>query len=243
MVIDTAAGASVVYPDLIASLGLKAGEKVAVQGASGVSEVAFYPLASLAVGARARDVNAVGLPRPDKLAGTEGVVGMDFLKEAIVEFDAPNGRLLWRDAPIAEGGSWLSVPFTSRGGFVVIDGRLDGLPTTVILDTGAAQTVANPSAGATQAAKSGATAGTARSVSGVGAGATSGTMRDFTGLMLGNVSLPADAILVADLPVFAALGLKDRPTLVLGFDRLRSIRFVVDYRSNVISFAVPGSAK
>jgi hypothetical protein len=52
--------------------------------------------------------------------------------------------------------------------------------------------------------------------------------RIFNAILIGGVTIPAGEVVIADLPVFAALGWTG-PALILGMDRMRAFRFAVDY--------------
>jgi hypothetical protein len=45
-------------------------------------------------------------------------------------------------------------------------------------------------------------------------------------------------VLVADLPVFAAFGVDDRPAIILGLDWLTATRMVIDFPARKVWFAV-----
>jgi hypothetical protein len=57
-------------------------------------------------------------------------------------------------------------------------------------------------------------------------------MLDFDSFLIGDLPREAKGLTVSDLPVFAALGLTDKPAMILGFDRLRDLRFVADFPGN-----------
>jgi len=242
-VVDTAASGSAVFPALRERLALKGAEqgRSQVHGASGVQSFELFPLQSLSLDGRRRDrLVAVGLNGIANDNVTGGIVGADLLSHYVAEFDFPAGQLRLHDPGTELAGNWGSVPFTlNRTRFVVLQGRLDGRPVTMILDTGARRTIVNWAA-AEQAGVTKESDGfrPAESVGGATEHRTPALLRDFRSLSAGELDLGGQAITIAELPVFAQLGING-PAMILGLDRLRALRIAIDYPRGRLLFQRP----
>jgi len=141
---------------------------------------------------------------------SDGLLGMDVLKQVISEIDLANHRL---SIYPPTDRSWLrsdlvAVPYRALvGGQIAIAIAIDGHAATGILDLGANQSFANPLA-----------------FPAVGADRHSCDVA----LDVGAVSLVAPDMLVADLPIFRELALANQPTVILGADLLAGRRLVID---------------
>ena len=115
-------------------------------------------------------------------------------------------------------------------GLVVLKVSLEGRPVTAVLDTGARQTFVNWHA----ARAAGIEPGAPGLVRGTGRGGATAhgfafdTMR-FDALAVGDTRFATPSLAIADLPVFATLGMAGAPAMILGIDVLGGRRFVVDY--------------
>lgn len=231
-IIDTAASVSAVFPNLRERLALAGGGTRAVSGASGTQAFSVFRLERIEIDGRsARDVTALGLDGIPEDRISAGIVGADLLSRFIAEFDLPGGQLRLHDPGTALAGIWREVPFRLNGArFAVLDGQLDGRPVTMILDTGARRTIVNwQTAEAAGIARDAPDLVSDEPVRGATNHRTAAVKRDFASLAAGPLRLSAESITIADLPVFAQLGLTGRPAMILGIDRLRHLRFAVDY--------------
>lgn len=210
---------------------------VAGDGAAGrIPHVDRAGLGSVAVaGLELRGLHAavIALDTP----GVDGLLGMDVFRFVTTEIDLAQRRFVvhpetgWRTPDLVE------VPYTPLdGGQIAIAVTLDGRPATAILDVGANQSFANPLAmpGTDRAA---------REVDAtVGADAHRSHFRAFDDVALdvGGVSLVASSLLVADLPIFARLGLRDRPAVIIGADLLAARRVVIEGRRHRVYLSSRG---
>lgn len=231
-IVDTAASVSAVFPNLRERLALAGVGTRAINGASGTQAFGIFRLERIDIDGRsARGIAAIGL---DGIPGdpvSAGIVGADLLSRFIAEFDLPGGQLRLHDPGTALAGSWREVPFRLNGvRFAVLDGELDGRPVTMILDTGARRTIVNwPGAQAAGIARDAADLVPDEPIGGATSHRTQAVRRDFDSLAAGPLRLSAARITIADLPVFAQLGLAGRPAMILGIDRLGDLRFAIDY--------------
>ena len=231
-IVDTAASMSAVFPALRERLALAGGGTRTVSGASGLQAFGIFRLERIEIDGRsALGVTAIGLDGIPEDRVSAGIVGADLLSRFVAEFDLPGGQLRLHDPGTALAGLWGEVPFRLNGArFAVLDGLLDGRPVTMILDTGARRTIVNwRAAQAAGIAPDAADLVPDEPVRGATNHRTPAVKRDFASLAAGPLRLSAATITIADLPVFAQLGLAGRPAMILGIDRLRHLRFAVDY--------------
>jgi Aspartyl protease len=161
-------------------------------------------------------------------AASDGLLGMDVLGRFIVDVDfaratftaRSSGESGWQSADLVE------LPcHVTEGGQVAIDAMLDERPVTAIIDLGANTSFANELAAPQR------NDATVREITAaVGADGHAWRFRgfdDFT-LRAANVAFVGRTLLVADLPIFAELGLAHRPAVTLGTDLLAGRRIVID---------------
>lgn len=243
-VVDTAASMTAIFPLLREKLTLTPASQPSdpLHGASGSAAVQLYRLDNVEVDGHRRDaLSAVGLSTIDKLPTAAGILGADVLSSHVVDFNIPAGefRLHCAEDDLAASGRWTILPFKRHTvGFPLIDGTLDGKQITLLLDTGAARTIINGAA----AKALGIDASTpgikpSKPVRGATAHAQSSLEGKFKKISAANWSIDAGTITIADLPVFKALGVADKPMMILGIDKLNGSRFVVDYPRNRLLIA------
>ena len=108
-----------------------------------------------------------------------------------------------------------------------------------MIDTGANVTILNPALGEALGIVAGAP-GVARGELGVGGTAT--LKARASRLSVAGIDWRTPEVQAADLPLFAALGLADRPALILGNDALKEVRLFIDYAGGRLYLAPPGTA-
>jgi hypothetical protein len=163
-------------------------------------------------------------------------IGKDVLSQHVLEIDFPAKRV--RLHPIAGAPelrkafarSMVRLPFDEiAGGLIRIEAKLDGgdaIPG--VLDLGAPNSVANAKAGvgAARIAKANAIGADGKPVP-----ADVCRLRSFE---LAGKSIAGPTMVVADLPVFATLGLADRPAMLVGLDLLATRVLAIDYGQGAI---------
>ncbi len=241
-ILDTAGGGSVVSPETVARLGIpaSAGDSVQVMGASGAVRLRQVPLPAVSLGgARVEGITAVvaETARFRRSAGPAyaGVLGNDFLRAFDVEVDVPAGRLrLWRrgaDAAPRPGAAPAAVANLSpMPGFVMFDVAVGDSTVRAILDSGAAHSTLNWRA----AAGAGVTRATpgmrvTRAAGGMSGDTVESHLYTFDRVEVEGLRFPPLEMRISDLPVFAALGLGSRPTMLVGADLLRACRVFISY--------------
>jgi predicted aspartyl protease len=236
--VDTGAGSSALYEHMRKRLGLvpEAGQQVWMQGAAGAQTVERYRLPTLSLaGMETRDLLVPGLPAGvSHGADIMGIVGRDVLARHVVEFDLVSDRL-GLHAPgtaLDSANGWESVPFRVRPelGLVELTVTVGGARVDAVLDTGARKSFVN-SRVAHAAGVDPTVPGRARgsTASGATPHAFDFEVADFAEASIGQLRFGPRSLSIADLPVFGALGLANRPAMILGLDLLGDRRFVLDY--------------
>ena len=121
---------------------------------------------------------------------------------------------------------------------IITDARLNGIRTAVIIDTGAHNTLGNLALLKRLRARA---RGTLSATDVHGEKVTS-DLAMAKRLVIGRMELNDVPIGFADSPAIAALGLQDRPALILGMGNLRLFeRVAIDFASRRVLFDLPGS--
>jgi Aspartyl protease len=142
-VVDTGAGSVVVSTELARTLKLPLRAAGTTSGAGSRSpRIWRTELASFAVGGiRFRGVRAAALDLEEIRQGIgfrrfDGIVGYSVLRRFRVKIDMDASLLTLDTAPIAVPASARSVPFTLEDELIHVPAAIDGIPGTVVLDTG-----------------------------------------------------------------------------------------------------------
>jgi predicted aspartyl protease len=235
-VIDTAAQQTGLGANFIREAGLiPNGQRATLHGASGATSVDLYTLGSVEIGPLHRE-NLIGVPLQhavDEHGGHAGVLGAGILANSRATFDYAGLGLL-----IELGENRPPLPRAVdiqllHNIFILAAAQIGETPVAAILDTGARHSIGNlalqAALGFTRddprlrpaAATGGATGHAIESRAGIVGGVT-----------LGGVRTASLELAFAALPVFAALGVADRPAVIVGADVFHQWSgFTVDYGS------------
>jgi predicted aspartyl protease len=233
LVTDTGAGGTVLSTTLVQELALSAdaGHGAQIQGAAGATQVRLFSLDSLKVGdlvvspARATELPNGGI------SDSRGVLGADTFARGRIEYDFAGGLLQASASGATPAGFTAIQAQLLHRVLAVIPARLGGVETPALIDTGARATLAN----AKMMEALGYAPGDARlTLEEKPTGATGHVMRSYLGgaadLVIGGQTFPGQKLVFIDLPVFQALGMADKPGLILGIDALRKFDAVaIDY--------------
>ncbi len=240
--VDTATSHTVITPGLRDRLGLAAlpGPAVDVVTAAGTARSQYYLIAeTAAAGVIVEGVRAVVLPLPEQL-GIMGALGADFLSNFVVDLDfrAQQITLYPEHAELRVPGLRRVKGMTNAHGFVVLPATIDGLQTSAVFDSGAAFTVGNPTLGAS--AKSFGVP-TMRMVDNMITDAVRqrqfAEAFNFAKIALGPATWRDARVLIADMRVFAQIGLQRQAAVFIGMDLMQGRRVVIDYGAGAIWLA------
>ena len=255
-VLDSAAGGSVISPatrDLL-GLGEDAGTEATITGASGDASFQALEIDSMSIGGFTRTkvgvvvIDLTRFQKPESQRTYAGILGNDFLRRFDFALDLPHQslRLYPRDA---DGQSRLAgldtlacVPnLADDEGWVVMDVSVEGTPVRAIVDTGAGRSVFNwvaaKAAGVTP--ESPGITRSDRSTQGLGAQRAETHHYQFERVEAGQTRFRPVESRIADISVFRALGLSERPAVIFGTNYLEDRVLTVSYSTKQICFSDP----
>ncbi|MHC9085747.1 aspartyl protease family protein [Luteimonas sp. RIT-PG2_3] len=241
-VIDSAAGATVIDETTARRIGLEdpTAEGVAVEGATDRSALlrrsreAHWRVGSLSFHAAAMqtDLSRLGRASPRRI---DGILGNDITHAYDVTFDIVGQRVtlqppgtLKLDSACAANALPHRDASMAHFGFVVMQLGTQKIDAVAVIDTGAAQTILN---GAAANALGLSTDGSDQRLRvretgtrGLGERAIETWLYTLPSLAMGPWAHAPLEVRISELPVFASLGLKERPALILGADAMLDAR-------------------
>jgi len=236
--LDTGASRTVLTPEFAGRIGTvpTGGDPVESIGAHGSKEALAATLASVQVGAAAReDVEAIVMDLSHitgKDMKLDGVLGNNFLAgfDLLIDFRAgqielaPHGTLARMDSGFE---TWMDI----GGGpadLLYLDVTVNGQPATAVLDTGSGRSAINTAAAAALGLSVPALPPPGGDHGERGHGpvaALPAVSIDLAGARLDGVG----PVAIVDLDIFERLGLRDQPTLLMGTNLLNDRRLGIDY--------------
>lgn len=240
--VDTGAQATVVTPRVTESLGLAPTGRATLVAMASRSNVETIALDGLEFAGRRFDNLTTPLLR-DTDVGADGIIGLDSLQDLRVIIDFRSNSLAVSDAPLGSGSGYDIIVRARRklGQMIITDARIDGVRTAVIIDTGSWHSHGNLALKRSLRAKR-----TDSIVTTDVAGVTLSSDVALVRVMkIGRIALSGVPVAFADSPPFEALGLGDKPALILGIGNLRPFdRVAIDFANRRVLFDVPkGSGK
>jgi len=242
-VVDTGADRTVLSRELADHLDLKDGESATMHTMTGVGPVRTVRVPTLEVGGgRNDDFNAPALSEAN--LGAKGLLGIDSLQGRRVVMDFRKGTFT---VSASKGSRERVEPDTivvtakSRyGQLILVDSDIGGVPVTVVIDSGAQNSVGNLALRRLLAKR--------KKVSGF----VPTTMTDVTGttiaaelavvdnMRIGGFTMNDLVVAFVDAHPFKKFDLLKRPAMLLGMDSLRAFRRVsVDFAQRKIRFLLP----
>lgn len=241
--VDTGADRTAVSTALASELGLELGAGAMLHSATGAQQVqtANVPRLELGTGA-AREVQAPLLEAVDM--GADGILGIDSLRSRRVLFDfsartisvVPSAQRLSRD----EKDAIVVTGKLRNGHLIVTHARSEGVPTTVVMDTGADTTIGNAALYAKLAARRRLRDPVSVEMVSVTGGKLKGQIYLLEEVEIGGVTLRGLAVMFADSHSFRALRLDERPALLLGMNAIGAFeRVSIDFESRKLRLVAP----
>ncbi len=237
--VDTGSEATALATEVNSVLALPPAGRANLQGMASIRPVDLVSISRLDVGKHmVADIAAPLLARAN--IGADGIIGLDTLQDfrVVLDFREPSIALQdMRTMPNTTRGFEIVVRARQKSGQLLMTNALvDGIKTTVIIDTGAQMSLANPVL-REKLRRSRETEVVTTDVNGVDLIGQLSVVRtmQIASLRLNNIPLA-----FADSPVFAALGLNDRPVLALGMQHLRLFdRVAIDFSNKRVLFDLP----
>lgn len=242
--VDTGADSSAVSRQLADRLSLPPGRTAKHHSVTGQTNVATASVTGMRVATRALpDVTAPVLEAQN--VGADGILGTDVLRSAMVRFDFRNNLLSIvasdRASRRAEPDTIVVEARKRAGRLIITEAELDGQRLTVVLDTGSEISIGNEALRRALARRRALTDNQPielRSVTGAMLQARFMLVRE---LDIGGVTMAGLGIAFADAHTFTAMGLNERPALLLGMNALQAFDSVtIDMGARKLRFAMPG---
>lgn len=239
--IDTGAQATVVTRQLGDRLGLQPAGRAIVVGMASRVPVDLVRLDGLEFAARVIDNLAVPALEA-RHVGADGILGLDSLQDLRVMIDFRDGTIAVDTARALGGNTGYDIVVRARnrlGRLIITEASIDGVRTAVIVDTGAQGSIGNMALMRRLRARQ-REQGSSTDVNGI---SLTGAVDFARSLRIKDMELSNLAIMFADSPAFEALGLADRPAMVLGMRELRVFdRVAIDFEARTVLFDVPAAS-
>lgn len=240
--IDTGAQATVLSQQLADRLQLNDRGKATLVGMSSSRPVETVSISEFGLGDRVLTVPIAPIVPIANIGGADGVLGLDTLQGQHVLLDFERNRIVLAEGEDARASGYEIIVRAQRklGQLVIADARLDGIRVAVIIDTGAQTSIGNLALqNRMRHRDQGNTELT--DINGVTASGEIGIARR---LDLGRARIESFPIVYHDAAPFHALGLDDRPAMVLGMEELRLFkRVAIDFNKRRILFDLPDSPR
>jgi len=239
-VIDTGSQKTVLADHIAARLALPAGPMARVVGVAGIQEVETAEIGRMELGHLA--VTSLTVPLFDSQnIGADGILGTDSLQDQRVLLDFTQNAIAVGDSRSLGGNRGYEIVVTARrrsGQLIMTNAEVDGVRTSVIIDTGAGTSVGNRALQNALTRRGGITGQvTLTSVTGQEVTADLGFASE---LGIDNIVITNLIIAFTDTPAFTELELDRKPALFLGMRELRLFkRVAVDFERRKVLFDLP----
>ncbi len=239
--IDTGAQATVVTRQLGDRLGLQPAGRAIVVGMASRVPVDLVRLDGLEFAARV--IDNLEVPALEaRHVGADGILGLDSLQDLRVMIDFRDGTIAVDTARALGGNAGYDIIVRARnrlGRLIITEASIDGVRTAVIVDTGAQGSIGNMALMRRLRARQ-REQGSSTDVNGI---SLTGAVDFARSLRIKDMELSNLAIMFADSPAFEALGLADRPAMVLGMRELRVFdRVAIDFEARTVLFDMPAAS-
>ena len=239
--IDTGSQATVVTRGLSDRLQLEVIGRATVVGMASRAPVELVELNGLEFAARVFDNISAPLLEARNI-GADGILGLDSLQDMRVMIDFRDETIAVDTAKQLGGNRGFEIVVRARrklGRLIITDAVIDGVKTSVIIDTGAQSSIGNL---ALRRKLRGRSEGPSIATD-VNGSTVVGTVAIAKTLKIQSMQLSNTAITFPDSPAFDALGLGDRPALILGMRNLRLFdRVAIDFETRQVLFDLPPGA-
>lgn len=242
--IDTGSQATAIARDLADRLGLtdRSPATVVAMASRRLVETAVVP--GFELGKHSATIGAAPLLERANISGADGILGLDMLQDqrVLIDFSANTMELVSAGQLHTKSGYEIVVRAKRKlGQLIITHARLNNVPVALIVDTGAESSIGNLQL--LDRLKSQDADGEAllTDVNGVN---KSGRWHTGNRLNLGRINLNNFPIIFANSPSFKALGLEDKPALILGMSQLRAFkRVIIDFPARRVVFDLPASVQ
>ncbi len=244
-VVDTGADRTVVSRELADRLDLSPGRSVMLHSMSGAGEVSTVIVPSLDLaGLTTKNINAPALSQTH--LGASGLIGIDSLKGRRIIMDFRRRTMTIAPPGERERVDPDTIVVTARSRFgqlVLVDASVDGIPITVIIDTGAENTVGNSALRRMLAKRRRKLDFYTTTITDVTGGTLAADIAAVGRIRIGDVTIDNMVVAFTDAHPFARFGIAKKPAMMLGMDTLRGFsRVSVDFGKRKVRFLLPDAA-
>lgn len=242
-VVDTGADRTVLSRELADHLDLKAGESATMHTMTGVGPVRTVRVPTLEVGGGRNDgFNAPALA--EEHLGAKGLLGIDSLQGRRVVMDFTKGTFsVMASKAVRERVETDMIVVTARsryGQLILVDSDIGGVPITVIIDSGAQNSVGNLALRQMLAKRKKVRNFEPMTMTDVTGASMQAELALVDGIRIGGFTITDVAVAFVDAHPFKKFGLLGRPAMLLGMDTLRAFRRVsVDFAQRKVRFLLP----
>lgn len=248
--VDTGAERTVIARELAARLGLVEGAKLRLATIGGSATVPSFRIAALQMS----DLHLASVEAPaffGRHIGAAGLIGVDMLetRRVLIDFRKETMQILEtrkRAPPIIRDTDAIVVTArNSAGRLILSDARLNGKRIDVIVDTGAQTSVGNLALQKLVADHRANRFPFTPTILGAVTGESVPAMQTaIKRIVINGMDVNNLPVSFADSQAFRALGLNDRPALLLGMDSLSLFdRVEIDFPNRRVVFDLPDAAQ
>lgn len=236
--IDTGSQATVVTQEINDVLNLPSLGTATLVGMSSIKTVPLVEVDNLQMGSQLlHNLSAPVLDRAH--IGADGIIGLDSLQDSRVLIDFRKETIAVENISKGRGRNGFEIvvkAHSKRGRLLITDAVIEGVRTTVVIDSGAQGSIGNLALMKKIRARRELEVET-MDVNGV---RELNDMSVARRLSIQDISLTNVAITYADAPAFEVLGLKDKPALSLGMQQLKLFdRIAIDFANRRVLFDLP----
>jgi predicted aspartyl protease len=241
--VDTGADRTAVSTAIAAQLGLSNGPMATLHSITGTSPVRTVKVPQLEL--TQNRVHSLEAPLLEAInMGADGILGVDSLRSQRVMFNfktriisiVPSAQRMERD----EEGTIVVTGKLRRGHLIVTTARANGVPLTVVLDTGSEMTMGNAALRARLEARRKLGPAELVEMTSVTGQKLIGEAFHMKQVDIGDVVLKDLVIFFSNAQIFRSLGLEDKPTVLLGMNAMRAFDKVsIDFARKQLRMVVP----
>jgi predicted aspartyl protease len=244
-IVDTGAERTVIANDLARKLALDAGPTLTLATISGKYQVNSFFIDTLSTTSVSLEgIEAPGLERSN--LGAYGLLGIDSLEDSRVHLDFAHKTMdvlpsrKTRGKTKLENGMIVVNAKRKAGRMILSSARIDGIKVDIILDTGAQSSMANIALRDRLRRRHISVDYIPVKMKSVTGTILAGEYTQIRQIDVGGLTINDMPMTFADNYAFAALGLKDRPAILLGMDALRLFdRVLIDFSNRRVGFDPP----
>lgn len=241
-IVDTGADRTVIAREVANRLGLQTANRARLHAIAGVTDISTVRIPTLGLAGRDSEaVNAAALDQAN--LGAQGLLGVDMLKGRRIVMDFRKRTMTVLPAgqrEVVEGDTIVVTARSRLGQLVLVDADIDGTPVTVVIDSGAQNTIGNTPLRRLLARRNGRMQFLNTELIDVAGGRLPAQVAAVGRIRIGGLKVENAVIAFADAHPFTRFGLTERPAMLLGMDTLRGFRRVsVDFAERKVRFLPP----